>query len=96
MASYAAFPTIMRQVEKIVIEDRLAFEQVEAVAAEAAAQSHDHSFRPALRDRHVGGDPIVPVQNAGSISDGNAGILTRVRKNSFSGDRARSRCHGAR
>src|SRR5277367_1329318 len=43
-ASNAAFPTKVLKVEKIVIEDRLTFEQVEAVAAEAATQSHNHPF----------------------------------------------------
>ena len=86
----------MRQIEQVVVEDRLALEQVEAVAAEAAAQSHDHSFRPAFGDRHLGGDGVVLVQNAGSIADGNAGILTRVGENRFPGDRARSRRQEAR
>lgn len=32
----------------------------------------------ALWDRYIGGDGVVLVQKAGSIADGNAGILTRV------------------
>src|SRR6266550_517426 len=49
------------------------------------SQRHDHSFRSAFGDRHLSGDGVVLVQNAGSISDRNAGILTRVGKNRFPG-----------
>ena len=37
-ASRCAFPAEPRQIEEVVDEHRLAFEQVQAVAAEAAAQ----------------------------------------------------------
>ncbi len=89
--SHAALPAVALQIEEVVNEDRLAFEQVETVAAEAAAHSRDHSLRAALRDRHLGGDGVVLVQNAGSIADGNVGILTRVGELRSPGGRARSR-----
>ena len=38
VGSHAPFPAVALQIEEVVNEDRLAFEQVETVAAEAAAQ----------------------------------------------------------
>src|SRR5208337_5339029 len=67
-----------------------------AVTAEVAAQSHDHSLRTAFGDRHLGGDGVVLVQNAGSISDWDAGILSRVSKNRSPGGSARFRRNEAR
>ena len=78
---HAAFPAEALQIEQVVDEDRLALEQVEAVAAEAAAQRHDHSLRAAFGNRHLGGDGVVLVQDARRIADGNAGILARVGEN---------------
>src|SRR5216683_5469283 len=69
----------------------VALAEKEAVAAEAPAQRRNHSLATALWDRHLGGNGVVLVQNAGSIADGNTGILTRVSEDSFPGDRARSR-----
>src|SRR5712672_1636477 len=86
----------MLQVEQVVIEDRLAVEQIEAVAAETAAQGHDHSFRTAFGDRYLSGDSVVLVQNAGSIADGNTRILACIGENSAAGDSARSRRKEAR
>src|ERR1700730_3405390 len=78
----------MRQIEQVVSEDRLTLEQVETIAAEAATQCYDHSFRPALRDRHLGSDRVVLVQNARSVTYRDAGHLTRVGENGSPGDRA--------
>src|SRR5215469_17847576 len=55
-----------------------AVRQEEAVAAEAAAHSCDHSFCAAFGNRDFSGDGVVLVQNAGSISHGNSRILTGV------------------
>ena len=45
-----AFPAEPLQVEEVVGEHRLALEQVEAVAAEAAAVGHEHPLAAALRE----------------------------------------------
>src|SRR5439155_3673251 len=42
--SQTTLPAESFQIEEVVNEDRLAFEQVEAIAAEPATQRHDHSF----------------------------------------------------
>jgi hypothetical protein len=61
----------------------LAPEQVEAIAAKTPAKRHDHPFGLAGGNRHIGGDAVIPIHNAGSISDGNAGILARIGENRF-------------
>ena len=65
--------------------------QEERVATEAATQGCNHSLGAAVGDGDVGGDGVVPVQNAGSIADGNADIYTRVGEIGSSGDGARFR-----
>src|SRR5207249_5634353 len=87
----AAFPAESFQIEKVVNKDWFAFLQEEAVAAEPAAQRHDHSFRTAFGNSNLGGDGEVFVQNVGSIAERNPGVLTRVGELRFTGDRARSR-----
>ena len=86
-----AFPAESLQIEEVVNENRLAFLQKQAVAAEAAAQCDDHPLRSAFWDRYLSGDGEVLVQNPGSVAERNPGILTRVSKHSFPGNRARSR-----
>ena len=45
--------------KKVVEEHRLAFEQVQPIAAEAPALRDDHAFRAAGRNLDVGGDGVV-------------------------------------
>src|SRR5579862_7239127 len=66
-ASHAGLPPVLLQIEEVVIEDRLAFEQVETVAAEAAAQRYNHSFRATLGNGDLRGDGVALIQNAGCI-----------------------------
>src|SRR5262245_10862613 len=95
-ASHATLPAVSLQIEEVVDKDRLTFEQVETVAAEAAAHCRDHSFRPGFRNRHLGGDRVVLVQKARSIAHWNAGIRTRVREDRSPGGRAWPRRNEAR
>src|SRR5438067_1153406 len=85
----AAFPAESFQIEKVVNKDWFAFLQEEAVAAEPAAQRHDHSFRTAFGNSNLGGDGEVFVQNVGSIAERNPGVLTRVGELRFAVDRLR-------
>src|SRR5258705_12563687 len=94
-APYATLPAVAFQIEKIVNEDRFAFLQEEAIAAEAATESHDHALRTAFRNGDRGGDSVVLVEKAGSISDGNVRILTQVGENRSPGSRARPRRNDA-
>src|SRR6185437_15629126 len=96
LCSDATFPAVALQIEKIVNKHRLAFEQVETVATEATAHCRDHSLRAAFWNRHIGGDGVVLIQNAGSIAAGNIGILTRKSEKSSPSRRARSRRCDAR
>ena len=76
---------------EVVEKHRLALEQVEAVAAEAAAQGDEHSFGAALRDLHLGGDRVGLVQDARRIAGGQAGHLAGVGEDVPPGGRARPR-----
>src|SRR4029077_4121399 len=93
---YAALPAVSLQIEQVVGEYRLAFEQVEAVPAEATAHRRDHSLRAALGNGDLGGDSVVLVHDTRSIPDWNVGILTMVGEFCFPCDRTRSRCKQAR
>ena len=57
-----AFPLDAFEVSQIPEEDRLALEQVEAVAAETATGGQDHAFRAALGDSDVRRDVVGGVE----------------------------------
>src|SRR5258705_13935493 len=95
-APYATLPAVAFQIEKIVNEDRFAFLQEEAIAAEAATESHDHALRTPFRNGDRGGDCVVLLWKGGSISDGNVRILTQVGGNRSPGSRARPRRNESR
>src|SRR5712671_1424153 len=90
-ASDAALPAVALEIKEVVNENRLAFEQIEAKAAHAAAQSHDHSLGTACGNRHLGGDGVVLVQNTRRIAERNAGIFAHIGEHGLPGDRTRSR-----
>ena len=48
------FPLDALEIDQVPGEHRLALEQIEAVAGEAAALGHDHAFGAALRDLDLG------------------------------------------
>src|SRR5277367_4769906 len=89
MPRRSAFPAVMSQIEQVVIKNRLPLQQIEAVAAEASAQSHDHSFRTPLWNRDLGGDGVVLVQDAGRVAHRNVGVRSRISENGPARDRAR-------
>ena len=65
-----AFPPVALDVHEVVDKHRLAFEQVEAVAAEPAAVGHEHPLCASLRDFDLGGDLVGPVEGARGVSFG--------------------------
>src|SRR5208282_5774148 len=82
--------------EQIALEPPIeAMTEEECVAAEATTHGCNHSLRAAVGDRNVGGDGVVPVQNAGSIADGNAGIHTCISEIGSPRDCAWFRCQQA-
>src|SRR5689334_1072069 len=91
MTQRSALPSVVHQVEKVIVEDRLSLEQIKAVTTEATTQSYDHPFRPTFWDRHVCGDGVVLIQNAGSIADRNVGSFARIGEDRAPCDCARAR-----
>ena len=73
-----AFPADPLQVHQVPEEHRLALEQIEAVAAEAAALRDDHPFGAALRDLHLGLEVVRGVEDARRVAVGRAGQLAGV------------------
>ncbi len=68
-----AFPADALQVDQVPEEHRLAFEQVEAVAAEAAAGSQQHALGAALGNLDVGRDGVGGVEQQRRVALRNAG-----------------------
>src|ERR1019366_5205844 len=91
LRAHAALPAEALQIEQVVHEHRLAFEQVETIAAEAPTQGHDHALRALLGNRDIRGYGVVLVQNARRIAEWNAGVFTRVSEHRAPRARARSR-----
>src|SRR5262249_33835713 len=104
-----AFPAEAFKTNEVVGEHWLALEQVQAIAAEAAAQGDDHPFAGVLRaarkpngcagaarNVYLGGDGIRPVQDARCIALWQTGHHARVAKDVASGGRARPRSKDAR
>ena len=61
-ARASGLPAHALQVDQVPHEYGLAFEQVEAVAAEASARRQDHAFGAALRYLDFGGDRVRGIQ----------------------------------
>jgi hypothetical protein len=70
-----ALPADPLQVDQVPQEHRLALQQIEAVATEAAALGHDHPVRAALRDLHVGLEVVRRVEDEGRVAVRRAGEL---------------------
>src|SRR5208282_2419388 len=95
-AADAALPAEPLQIEEVVDKDRLAMLQEQAVAAEAAANGHDHPLSAAFGDGDLGCDGVVLVQDIGGITDGNPGLRTGEGEDGLSGGGAWSPSHDAR
>src|SRR5215510_374184 len=86
-----AFPAEAFKTDEVVGEHWLALEQVQAIAAKAAAHGDDHPFAGVLRaarkpdggaraarNFYVSGDRIRPVQDVRRIALGQTGHLARI------------------
>ena len=65
-----AFPAESLKGQEIVGEHRLALEQIEAVAAEAATVGDDHPLAAALRDLDLGGDGVGLAEDVRCVAVG--------------------------
>ena len=74
-----AFPLHALQVDEVPDEDRLALEQVEAVAGEAAALGDEHALAAALRDLDLGLEVVGGVEHARRVAVRRAGERRRSR-----------------
>src|SRR5271156_4306743 len=70
--THPTLPAGSFQIEEVINEDRLAFEQVQTISAEDAAHGYDHPFRTAFRNSHFRSDGVVLVQEAWRIAHRNA------------------------
>ena len=61
-----AFPAHALEVDQVPEEDRLALQQVEAVAGEAAALGDEHALAAALRDLDLGLEVVGGVEELGA------------------------------
>jgi hypothetical protein len=91
-----AFPANTLEVHQVPEEDRLALEQVEAVAAEPAAGGQDHALGAARRHLDVGGDGVGRVQQQRRVALRDAGHRLRVDELGAARRDVRARRHKAR
>src|SRR4030095_14161777 len=82
-----AFPAEVFDGEKVVGKDRLALEQVEAIATEAATERIEHPLGAACRDFHLGRDGVGLVEGVGRVAVGQTGYFARVGEHGLAGGR---------